>query len=315
PHPHQLGMEQVERADVESGGHPDVRSSLVEAASKIEARLTVVETAVDVGTGDVEQPPRPHRLGHPHQDPHGQGRPRTCLSRQRGTIGRVELQRHPPDFGVVYPPSVNSSRFDYIVVGAGSAGCVLANRLSILGTVLLLEAGDDDTSLNVRIPAAFSKLFKTAADWDFESGPEPGAEGRRLYVPRGRLVGGSSAINAMIYIRGRRSDYDGWEEAGATGWDWETVREAFLEVEDNSRGDGPYHATGGELRVEDLTDPSPFSRRFVEGAIESGIPANPDFNGPHQEGVGLFQVNQRRGRRWSAADAFLAPVRSRPTLT
>lgn len=210
---------------------------------------------------------------------------------------------------------MNSSRFDYIVVGAGSAGCVLANRLSILGTVLLLEAGDDDTSLNVRIPAAFSKLFKTAADWDFESGPEPGAEGRRLYVPRGRLVGGSSAINAMIYIRGRRSDYDGWEEAGATGWDWETVREAFLEVEDNSRGDGPYHATGGELRVEDLTDPSPFSRRFVEGAIESGIPANPDFNGPHQEGVGLFQVNQRRGRRWSAADAFLAPVRSRPTLT
>lgn len=210
---------------------------------------------------------------------------------------------------------MNSSRFDFIVVGAGSAGCVLANRLSTLGSVLLLEAGDDDTSMNVRVPAAFSKLFKTTADWDFESGPEPGAQGRRLYVPRGRLVGGSSAINAMIYIRGRRSDYEAWEAAGATGWDWETVRNAFLEVEDNSRGVGAHHAAGGELRVEDLTNPSPFSRRFVEGAIEIGIPANPDFNGPHQEGAGLFQVNQRRGRRWSAADAFLAPVRHRPTLT
>lgn len=200
------------------------------------------------------------------------------------------------------------------MVGAGSAGCVLANRLSTLGSVLLLEAGTSDAAMNVRVPAAFSKLFKTAADWDFESGPEPGAGGRRLYVPRGRVLGGSSSINAMIYIRGRPSDYSAWVEDGAEGWEWETVEEAFLEVEDNSRGAGPHHAVGGELRVEDLTDPSPFSRRFVEGAIQAGIPANPDFNGTAQEGVGLFQVNQRRGRRWSAADAFLTPVRNRPTL-
>ena len=213
-----------------------------------------------------------------------------------------------------YPLSVNSPRFDYIVVGAGSAGCVLANRLSTLGTVLLLEAGGSNASMEVRVPAAFSKLFKTPADWDFESGPEPGARDRRLYVPRGRLVGGSSAINAMIYIRGRPSDYTRWVEDGADGWDWETVEKAFLEVEDNARGAGPHHATGGELRVEDLSDPSPFSRRFVEGAIQAGIPANPDFNGSRQEGVGLFQVNQRRGRRWSAADAFLTPAITRPTL-
>jgi choline dehydrogenase len=210
---------------------------------------------------------------------------------------------------------VNSPSFEYIVIGAGSAGCVLANRLSTLGSVLLLEAGGpEDASVNVRIPAAFSKLFKTSADWDFESGPEPGAGGRHLYVPRGRILGGSSAINAMIYIRGRPSDYEGWEQAGAEGWGWQAVEKAFLEVEDNSRGSGPHHAIGGELRVEDLADPSPFSRRFVEGAIQAGIPANPDFNGPLQEGVGLFQVNQRRGRRWSASDAFLTPVRTRPTL-
>lgn len=205
--------------------------------------------------------------------------------------------------------------FDFVVVGAGSAGCVIANRLSASARVLLLEAGGSDRAPEVRIPAAFSKLFKTARDWDFETGPEPGADGRRLYLPRGRMIGGSSSMNAMIYIRGRSSDYDRWELMGATGWSWQNVYPHFLAVEDNSRGPSPFHATGGELRVEDLRAPSSFTRRFVEAAIEVGIGANPDFNGTHQAGVGLFQVTQRRGRRWSAADAFLYPVIHRPTLT
>lgn len=210
---------------------------------------------------------------------------------------------------------MNLSRFDFIVVGAGSAGCVLANRLSTVGTVLLLEAGGPARSREVRVPAAFSRLYKTEVDWDFECGPEPGADGRRLYVPRGRMIGGSSSMNAMIYIRGRPSDYRTWEESGADGWGWAEVEPAFLAVEDNARGSGPHHAVGGELAVEDLRVPSDFSRHFVESAIAAGIPANDDFNGATQEGVGLFQVTQRGGRRWSAADAFLRPARHRPTLS
>lgn len=201
-----------------------------------------------------------------------------------------------------------------MVVGAGSAGCVLANRLSTVGRVLLLEAGGHDRLLPVRIPAAFSKLFKTERDWGFTSGPEPGADGRKLFVPRGRMVGGSSSMNAMIYVRGRPSDYDRWADLGATGWNWQAVQPWFLEVEDNARGPGLHHGVGGEMRVEDQRDPSPLTRLFIEAAIEAGVPPNPDFNGDRQEGVGLFQVNQRRGRRWSSADAFLTPILPRPTL-
>lgn len=205
-------------------------------------------------------------------------------------------------------------RYDFVVVGAGSAGCVLANRLSTVGRVLLLEAGGHDRLAAVRIPAAFSKLYKSERDWDFFSGPEPGADGRMLYVPRGRMLGGSSSMNAMIYIRGRPSDYDRWAEMGAAGWDWATVEPWFRAVEDNSRGPSPHHGVGGELRVEDQRRPSPLTRLFVEAAMEAGIPPNPDFNGERQEGVGLFQVTQRRGRRWSSADAFLGPALRRPTL-
>ncbi len=204
--------------------------------------------------------------------------------------------------------------YDFIVVGAGSAGCVLANRLSTRGRVLLLEEGGSDRALAVRIPAAFSKTFKTERDWDFSSGPEPGADGRRLYVPRGRMLGGSSSMNAMIYIRGHPSDYDAWAGMGAHGWSWEDVRPLFLEVEDNTRGAGVHHAVGGEMRVDDLRAPSPFSRIFIEAALDSGLPPNDDFNGPSQLGVGFYQVTQRRGRRWSSADAFLRPALSRPTL-
>jgi choline dehydrogenase len=203
---------------------------------------------------------------------------------------------------------------DYVVVGAGAAGCVLAEALSTRHSVTLLEAGGSDRALEVAVPAAFSKLFKSELDWGLSSQPEPGANGRSLYLPRGKMIGGSSSMNAMLYIRGRPSDYDGWVRAGATGWGWESVLETFRTMEDNSRGADEFHGDMGPLTVEDIRFPNPLTRRFIEAAITAGIPANHDFNGPKQDGVGLFQVTQRRGRRWSAADAFLRPALERPTL-
>ena len=206
---------------------------------------------------------------------------------------------------------------DYVVVGAGSAGCVLANRLSADPgmRVLLLEAGGSDRHLAVAAPAAFSKLFNTPRDWGYETEPEPGCNQRRLYVPRAKMLGGCSSMNATIYIRGRPSDYRRWEEMGATGWGWDPVLPVFREMEDNARGADEYHGVGGEVRVEDLRHVSPYTERFLEACYTLGIPPNPDFNGASQEGAGLFQVTQRRGRRWSAADAFLRPVMGRPNLT
>jgi choline dehydrogenase len=203
---------------------------------------------------------------------------------------------------------------DFVVIGAGSAGCVLADGLSRDHTVVLLEAGGSDRRLEVSIPAAFYKLFKTERDWAYETTPEESANGRRLFLPRGRMLGGSSSMNAMIYIRGRPSDYDGWAAVGADGWGWASVQPIFKEMESNSRGASDDHGTAGSLRVEDLRAPSPFSQRFVQAAIEYGMEANPDFNGPRQDGAGFFQVTQRRGRRWSAADAYLRPAMGRPTL-
>jgi choline dehydrogenase len=203
---------------------------------------------------------------------------------------------------------------DYVIVGAGSAGCVLAEALSTRHSVVLLEAGAGRLPPEVAIPAAFSKLFKTEFDWDLATEPEPGAASRSLYLPRGKMLGGSSSMNAMLYIRGRPSDYDGWEAEGATGWGWDSVLPVFRAMEDNSRGESDHHGTGGAVRVEDIREVRPLSRRFVEAAIASGIPANHDFNGATQLGAGFFQVTQRRGRRWSAADAFLLPALQRPTL-
>ncbi len=204
--------------------------------------------------------------------------------------------------------------FDYIVVGAGSAGCVIASGLSARYSVLLLEAGGRNRGLKVAIPAAFAKNFKTDRDWGFQSEPEGSANGRSLFLPSGRGLGGSSSINAMIYMRGRPSDYDRWEAMGAEEWGWSDVLPVFRAMESNGRFDDEYHGSQGSLRVEDLRSPNPFSRRFIEAALESGIGANADFNGATQEGVGYFQVTQRRGRRWSAADAYLRPAMSRPTL-
>ena len=206
--------------------------------------------------------------------------------------------------------------FDYIIVGGGSAGCILASRLSDDRDVrvLLLEAGGPDDRAEIHIPAAFSKLFQTEADWNYHTVPQAGAANRALYWPRGKVLGGSSSINAMIYIRGHHADYDRWAHEGCTGWGYADVLPYFKRSEDNARGANAYHGVGGPLRVEDLRDPSPISTSFVDAAVNAGHPANDDFNGAEQEGAGLYQVTQRGGRRVSAASAFLRPARRRKNV-
>jgi choline dehydrogenase len=208
--------------------------------------------------------------------------------------------------------------FDYVIVGAGSAGCVLANRLTEDpgARVLLLEAGPHDDCDEVRIPAAFYRLFKTQRDWAYETEEEKQLQGRRLFWPRGRMLGGSSSINAMIYIRGNRLDYDTWrDEYGCTGWGYADLLPYFRRAEDQARGASPYHGVGGPLRVEDLRHVHELSRAFLAAAVAWGMPPNEDFNGSGQDGAGQYQVTQRRGRRWSTADAYLRPAMRRPNLT
>jgi choline dehydrogenase len=201
--------------------------------------------------------------------------------------------------------------YDYIVIGAGSAGCVVTYRLAEAGhTVLVLEAGGDDTAVDeIRIPAAFPTLFKTEHDWDYETVEQKHALGRRMYWPRGKVLGGCSSINAQLYIRGNRLDYDGWRDGlGCTGWGYAELLPYFVRAEDNSRGASAYHGSGGPLRVEDPRYTHELSHAFVESAVASGIARNEDFNGAEQDGAGLFQVTQKRGARWSAADAYLRPA-------
>jgi choline dehydrogenase len=206
--------------------------------------------------------------------------------------------------------------YDYVIVGAGSAGCVLANRLTEDPSVrvLLIEAGRRDRHPNIKIPAAFAKQFQTKLDWDLATEPEPHCDNRSLYVPRGKGLGGSSSMNAMLYVRGNPLDYDGWAAAGAEGWGWDDVRPYFLKAEDNQRGDSEHHATGGPLRVEDARSPRPLTGRFLAACEEAGVPRIDDYNGPEQDGASLVQVTQRGGRRWSAADAYLRPAQKRPNL-
>ncbi len=201
--------------------------------------------------------------------------------------------------------------YDYIVIGAGSAGCVLTYRLAQAGhRVLVLEAGGDDKAVDeIHVPAAFPTLFKTKYDWDYETVEQKHVQGRTIYWPRGKVLGGSSSINAQLYIRGNRLDYDGWrDEHGCTGWGYSDLLPSFKKAEDNARGASEYHGVGGPLRVEDARFTHELSYAFVESAASSGIARNEDFNGAAQDGVGLFQVTQKRGRRWSTADAYLRPA-------
>jgi choline dehydrogenase-like flavoprotein len=206
--------------------------------------------------------------------------------------------------------------YDYIIVGAGSAGCVLAARLSEDPDVrvALLEAGQEDTEPMIHIPALFPALFKSSWDWDLLGDPEPGLDGRRLYMPRGKMLGGCGSINAMIYIRGNRADYDGWAADGATGWSYDEVLPYFKRSEDNERGQDPFHGVDGPMRVSDSRAMTPLADAMVEAARAAGHEHNPDFNGARQEGVGRFQLTQRNGLRESTADAFLRPALERPNL-
>jgi choline dehydrogenase len=214
--------------------------------------------------------------------------------------------------------SVQSHRIDYdfIIVGAGAAGCVLADRLSVdpRHRVLLLEAGLPDRKTEIHIPAAFSKLFKTEYDWNYSAVPQVGLQGRESYWAKGRTLGGSTSINAMMYLRGVPADYDGWEALGNPGWGWRDVLPYFRRSERNSRGGDEFHGDRGSLYVEDLRDRNPLSHAFIQAAQAIGLPHNPDFNGSQLEGVGWVQVTQHRGRRWSTADAFLRPAMRRSNL-
>ncbi|GHE99081.1 GMC family oxidoreductase [Streptomyces griseoluteus] len=207
------------------------------------------------------------------------------------------------------------SSYDYVVVGAGSAGCVLAARLSEDPEVrvALIEAGGPDTAPEIHVPAAFPQLMKTELDWDLDS--EPGIDARRTYLPRGRVFGGSSSMNAMIYIRGARADYDGWAADGAVGWSYADVLPYFRRAEDNERGEDEFHGAGGPLTVSDGRSGHPLATAFVDAAVQAGYKTNDDFNGERQLGVGRYQLTQRGGMRCSAAVAYLHPALGRPNLT
>ena len=212
---------------------------------------------------------------------------------------------------------MSAETYDFIVVGAGSAGCVLANRLSRDPShrVLIVEAGGTDNWIWFHIPVGYLyAIGNPRADWMFKTAPEPGLGGRSIAYPRGRVVGGSSAINAMIYMRGQAADYDGWRQLGLTGWGWDDVLPYFMRQEDHHGGTSVLHGAGGEWRVERPRVSWPILDAVREAGVEIGIPKIDDFNRGDNEGSAYFEVNQRRGRRWSAARGFLKPILKRPNL-
>jgi choline dehydrogenase len=208
--------------------------------------------------------------------------------------------------------------FDYVVVGAGSAGCVLANRLTADGkhSLLLLEAGPKDTNIWIHVPLGYAKLFKEkTVNWMYQTEPEPGLHGRQVFQPRGKVLGGSSSINGLLYVRGQHEDYDRWRQRGNLGWGYDDVLRYFRKAEHQTRGADDYHGTGGPLSVSDWRHADPLSEAFVKAAVETGIPFNPDFNGATQEGAGFFQTTTRRGRRASSAFCYLRPAKGRKNLS
>ena len=211
----------------------------------------------------------------------------------------------------------DDNTYDFIVTGAGSAGCAVAGRLSENSRyrILLLEAGTRDTNPWIHIPLGYTKTYTDPrVNWMFESEPEAQLNGRTLYQPRGKVLGGTSSINGMVYMRGTPTDYDGWRQKGCEGWDWDSVLPFFKKAENQERGPDDFHGVGGPLNVSNPVR-SPLGDAMVAAAIEAGVPANPDFNGARQEGVGYYQTTTNNRRRWSAARAYLEKARHRANLT
>jgi len=215
------------------------------------------------------------------------------------------------------PANGSAGTYDYIIVGAGSAGCVLANRLTASGRnrVLLLEAGGPDRNIWIHIPLGYGKLFNNAkVNWLYKTEPEPELNNRQIIQPRGKVLGGSSSINGLLYIRGQHEDFDHWRQLGNAGWSFKDVLPYFRRAEDQERGADEMHGTGGHLKVSDVCEPHVLCEAFIKATQEAGFPRNDDFNGPTQEGVGYFQLTSRNGRRWSTAVGYLKEARRRQNL-
>jgi choline dehydrogenase len=207
--------------------------------------------------------------------------------------------------------------YDFIVTGAGSAGCVVAARLSESGRhrVLLLEAGPPDRNPWIHIPLGFARTYvNPSVNWRFETEPQPQLGNRRLYLPRGKTLGGSSSINGMVYIRGSHGDYDEWRQRGCEGWDWDSVLPFFKQAENQTRGADDFHGVGGPLHVSNQPGRFELADAVLEACVQAGIPRNPDFNGAQQEGCGYYQTTSLNRRRWSTAQAYLRPARKRANL-
>lgn len=233
------------------------------------------------------------------------------------SLGFYPCQPGPFGYHAKNPSIRKRMEFDYIIVGAGSAGCVLASRLTENpnNRVLLLEAGGKDWHPFIHMPAGLAKLIGIKRiNWSYETEPEPNLSNRRLYWPRGKVLGGSSSINAMCYCRGHRKDYDSWAQAGSKGWEFSKVLPYFLKSEDQENGSSAYHGTGGPLSVANLRYTNPLSQVFLDAASQAGHALTDDFNGPHQRGFSYYQVNQKDGKRCSTAVGFLKPALERPNL-
>src|SRR5581483_11284938 len=214
-------------------------------------------------------------------------------------------------------PTTMSETFDYIIVGAGSAGCVLANRLTASGRhrVLLMEAGGPDRNIWIHIPLGYGKLFHNPkVNWLYKTEPEPELDNRQIIQPRGKVLGGSSSINGLLYVRGQHEDFDRWRQLGNKGWGFADVLPYFRRAEHQERGDDEWHGRGGPLAVSNVSEPHPLCEAFIEAAQQAGHPRNDDFNGARQEGAGYFQLTAKNGRRWSTAVGYLKPARRRPNL-